>query len=48
MFGDAWHMRIDLAEQGDDTIDIIANNQIDQKVVEFSSSQRYSLVENSM
>jgi len=31
-----------------DTADIIANNQIDQKVVELSSSQRYSLVENSM
>jgi hypothetical protein len=28
--------------------DIIANNQIDQKVVELSSSQHYSLVENSI
>src|SRR5882724_11083666 len=30
------------------TIDIIVNKPIDQKVVELSSSQRYSLVENSM
>jgi hypothetical protein len=30
------------------TLDIIANNHIDQKVVELSSSQRYSLGENSM
>src|SRR5207244_563021 len=29
-------------------IDIIVNKPIDQKVVELSSSQRYSLVENSM
>ena len=29
-------------------IDIIANNPIDQKVVELSSSQPYSLVEHSM
>jgi hypothetical protein len=29
-------------------IDIIANNPIDQKVVELSSSQPYSLVELSM
>src|SRR5437867_3693715 len=28
--------------------DIIANNPIDQKAVELSSSQHYSLVENSM
>ena len=32
----------------DDQLDIIANNQIDQKVVELSSSQHYSRVENSM
>jgi hypothetical protein len=30
------------------TIDIIANNPINQKVVELSSSQHYSLGENSM
>src|SRR5215471_8655203 len=30
------------------TIDIIANNPIDQKVVELCSSQHYSLVEHSM
>ena len=30
------------------SIDIIVNKPIDQKVVELSSSQRYSLVENSM
>src|SRR5215831_10694963 len=30
------------------TVDIIANNPIDQKFVELSSSQHYSLVENSM
>jgi hypothetical protein len=30
------------------TIDIIANNPTDQKVVERSSSQHYSLVEHSM
>jgi hypothetical protein len=30
------------------TIDIIANNPIDQKVVELSFSQPYSLVEHSM
>jgi hypothetical protein len=29
-------------------LDIIANNPIDQKVVELSSSQPYSLVEHSM
>src|SRR5262249_52632637 len=29
-------------------IDIIANNPIDQKVVELSSSQHYALVEHSM
>jgi hypothetical protein len=29
-------------------IDIIANNPIDQKVVELSFSQPYSLVEHSM
>ena len=29
-------------------LDIIVNKPIDQKVVELSSSQRYSLVENSM
>jgi hypothetical protein len=29
-------------------LDIIANNLIDQKVVELSSSQHYSLGENSM
>ena len=29
-------------------LDIIANNQIDQKVVELSSSQQYFLVENSL
>src|SRR5215831_13423773 len=29
-------------------IDIIANNPIDQKVVELSSSQHYSLVEHAM
>jgi hypothetical protein len=31
-----------------DKLDIIANNQIDQKVVELFSSQHYSLVENSI
>jgi hypothetical protein len=31
-----------------DTIDIIANNPIDQKVVDLSSSQHYSLVENAI
>src|SRR5206468_5553018 len=30
------------------SLDIIVNKPIDQKVVELSSSQRYSLVENSM
>src|SRR5215813_8080068 len=30
------------------TVDIIANNHIDQKAMEFSSSQHCSLVENSM
>jgi hypothetical protein len=30
------------------SIDIIANNPIDQKVVELSSSQHYSLGENAM
>jgi hypothetical protein len=29
-------------------LDIIANNPIDQKVVELSFSQHYSLVEHSM
>jgi hypothetical protein len=29
-------------------VDIIANNPIDQKVVELSSSQHYSLGENAM
>ena len=31
-----------------EVLDIIANNMIDQKVVELSSSQHYSLGENSM
>jgi hypothetical protein len=31
-----------------DRLDIIANNPIDQKFVALSSSQHYSLVENSM
>jgi hypothetical protein len=34
--------------QPEKTKDIIANNPIDQKVVELSSSQPYSLVEHSM
>src|SRR5436190_11883926 len=33
---------------GPQLLDIIVNKPIDQKVVELSSSQRYSLVENSM
>ena len=34
--------------KGSDTVDIIANNPIDQKVVELCPSQHYSLVEHSM
>jgi hypothetical protein len=30
------------------TLDIIANNPMDQKVVDLSSSQHYSLVENAI
>src|SRR5919199_5773736 len=34
--------------KGSDTVDIIANNPIDQKFVELCPSQHYSLVEHSM
>src|SRR5262249_38299121 len=43
----SWHLRMVYTPTAT-SIDIIANNPIDQKVVELSSSQHYSLGENSI